>query len=102
MEVKINGYKFTEKEMANATRAELAVELGLPRKLGDVTIYWQNYQEATLNKPSFFYMVGDKSMTKALGKPSTFTVIFPDKPKEDEGKIPPGKIPPGKSPPVKL
>ena len=77
MEVKINGYKFPEKEIANATRAELAIELGLPRKLGDVTIYWQNYQEASLNKPSFFYMVGDKSMVKALGKPSTFTVIFP-------------------------
>ena len=77
MIVKITGYKFEEKELATGTRGELAIEKSLPRKKEDVTLYWQNYREASLDKPVFWYMVADRSMDKVLGKPSTFSVAVP-------------------------
>ena len=49
MEVNILGYKFSEKELAEETRSVLVVEKELPRKIADVTTYWQNYEEASLN-----------------------------------------------------
>lgn len=94
MKVEITGYKFIEKEFADSSRGELSNEIGLPRKKGDVTIYWQNYEEASLDEPIFFYMVGDRSMNKILGKPLNFIVTFPDEPKqgfpeyEEEAKKP--------------
>lgn len=93
MTEKITGYQFFEKEMATESRSGLVSAKALPKKKGDVTIYWQNYEEAALDKPIFWYMRGDKSMVATMGKPSEFKVTFPDPPKEEseegDGKIPP-------------
>ena len=93
MTEKITGYQFFEKEMATESRSELVSAKSLPRKKGDVTIYWQNYEEAALDKPTFWYMRGDKSMVATLGKPSEFKVTFPD-PKKEKSEEGDGKIPP--------
>ena len=93
MEVKINGYKYEGKEAATLKRGLLVTEKALPRKEADVTLYWQNYEEASLNKPIFWYMEYDESFPKSFGEPETFFVTFPDVPKEEPeeggGKIPP-------------
>ena len=97
MKETIIGYQFLEKEIATESRSELVSAKALPKKKGDVTIYWQNYEEAALDKPTFWYMRGDDSMISTLGKPLKFQVTFPDQPKEEpgegDGKIPPkGKL----------
>tara|TARA_R100000541_G_scaffold48086_1_gene55134 strand:+ start:172 stop:462 length:291 start_codon:yes stop_codon:yes gene_type:complete len=93
MQRKIQGYKFSEKELANESRSALVSAKALPKKKGDVTLYWQNYEEAALDKPIFYYMRGDKSMTASMGKPETFFVTFPGEEAEVPGeggiKIPP-------------
>jgi len=96
MQKTITGYQFFEKELATGARSELVSTKALPKKKGDVTIYWQNYEQAALDKPTFWYMRGDKSMVAAMGEPSKFTVTFPGKSKEEpeepgEGGI---KLPP--------
>ncbi len=88
----ILGYQFFEKEEATESRSSLVSAKALPRGKGDVTIYWQNYEEAALDKPTFWYMRGDKSMVATMGKPSEFKVTFPDAPKEEPGEDG-GKIP---------
>tara|TARA_R110002050_G_scaffold105862_1_gene215640 strand:- start:487 stop:780 length:294 start_codon:yes stop_codon:yes gene_type:complete len=84
MEVKINGYKYEEKEAAILKRGLLVTEKALPKKVKDVTLYWQNYEEASLNEPVFYYMEFDKSFPKSFGRPETFFVTFPDEPKKGE------------------
>ena len=98
MEITLIGYKFFEKEIATGARSELVSVKALPKAKGDVTIYWQDYEEAALDKPIFWYMRGDESMITALGKPSKFTVTVPGKkvevpnlPGEGEIKLPPKK-----------
>ena len=51
MQRRIQGYKFSEKELANESRSELVSAKALPKKKGDVTLYWQNYEEAALDEP---------------------------------------------------
>lgn len=85
----ITGYQFFEKEMATSARSELVGVKELPKKKGDVTIYWQNYEEAAFDKPTFWYMHGDDSMISTLGKPSKFKVTIPGESEEGDGKIPP-------------
>tara|TARA_R110002072_G_scaffold78407_5_gene181793 strand:- start:3269 stop:3550 length:282 start_codon:yes stop_codon:yes gene_type:complete len=90
MQRKIQGYKFSEKELANEKRSGLVSAKALPKKKGDVTIYWQDYEEAALDKPTFWYMRYDESMGKTMGKPETFFVTFPGEGAEEgDGKIPP-------------
>jgi len=96
MEVKINGYKYEGKEAAALKRGLLVTEKALPRGENDVTLYWQNYKEASLNEPIFFYMEYDKSFPKSFGEPETFFVTFPggeaevpDIPGEGGIKLPP-------------
>lgn len=86
MQKTILGYQFFEKEIATGARSELVSAKALPKKKGDVTIYWQNYEQATLDKPTFWYMLHDKSMDTTMGKASLFKVTFPDAPKEEPGK----------------
>ncbi len=93
MQITLTGYKFLEKEIATGARSELVSVKALPKKDSDVTVYWQNYEQAFLDKPTFWYMLADESMIATLGKPSKFKVTFPDPPKEESeeggGKIPP-------------
>tara|TARA_R100000541_G_scaffold16842_1_gene26517 strand:+ start:871 stop:1146 length:276 start_codon:yes stop_codon:yes gene_type:complete len=88
MEVKIRGYKYEEKEAATLKRGLLVTEKELPRKEKDVTLYWQNYEEASLNKPVFWYIEFDPSFPKSFGKPETFNVTFPDAPKDEGEEVP--------------
>ena len=88
MEVKINGYKYEEKEIAAEKRGQLVIDKALPRKEKDVTLYWQNYEEASLNKPVFWYIEFDLSFPKSFGKPETFNVTFPDAPKDEGEEVP--------------
>ena len=98
----IRGYQFFEKELATESRSSLVISKALPKKKGDVTIYWQNYEEASLDKPTFWYMRHDKSMDATMGKASEFKVTIPGPLKEEPGDggviLPPGegggKIPP--------
>ena len=85
----IIGYQFFEKEIATEKRSGLVIAKGLPRGKGDVTIYWQDYEEAAFDKPTFWYMRYDESMGKTMGKPSEFKVTFPGESEEGDGKIPP-------------
>ena len=85
----ITGYQFFEKEIATEKRSGLVIAKGLPRGKGDVTIYWQDYEEAAFDKPTFWYMLHDKSMDATMGKPSEFKVTFPGESEEGDGKIPP-------------
>ena len=80
----ILGYQFFEKELATGARSELVSAKALPRSKGDVTIYWQNYEEASLDKPVFWYMRHDKSMDATMGKASEFKVTLPS---EDESFV---------------
>jgi len=93
MQKTITGYQFFEKEMATEKRSELVSVKALPKKEKDVTLYWQDYEEAAFDKPTFWYMRGDDSMISTLGKPSKFKVTFPDPPKEEPGEGGGGKIP---------
>ena len=93
MKETIIGYQFLEKEIATESRSELVSAKALPKKKGDVTIYWQNYEQASLDKPTFWYMRHDKSMDATMGKASKFKVTIPDPPKEEPGEGD-GKIPP--------
>lgn len=88
MEVKINGYKYEEKEAATFKRELLVEEKALPKKKKDVTLYWQNYEEASLNKPVFWFIQFDESFPKSFGKPETFFVTFPDAPKDEGEEVP--------------
>ncbi len=94
MQKAITGYQFFEKELATSARSGLVSAKALPKKKGDVTIYWQNYEEAALDEPTFWYMRYDESMGKTMGKPSKFKVTIPDPPKEEPGEDGGGKIPP--------
>jgi len=93
MQETIIGYQFFEEEQATESRSSLVSAKALPKKKGDVTIYWQNYAQASLDKPTFWYMRGDKSMIDTMGKPSEFKVTFPDAPKDESEEVG-GEIPP--------
>ena len=76
MKITLICYTFLEKEIATGARSDLVSVKELPKKRGDVTIYWQNYEEATLDEPTFFYMLADKSMIATLGEPKKFEVTI--------------------------
>lgn len=80
----IIGYQFFEEEIAIGARSELVSAKALPKTKDDVTIYWQNYEEAALDKPVFWYMRHDKSMEATMGKASEFKVTLPG---EDESFV---------------
>lgn len=77
MKITLIGYKFFEKELAKESRSALVIAKALPKKKGDVTLYWQDYEEAALDKPIFYYMRGDKSMIATMGEPKKFQVTVP-------------------------
>ena len=97
MKITLIGYTFFEKEIATSARSELVSAKALPRGKGDVTIYWQNYEQAALDKPTFFYMLADKSMIATLGEPKKFQVTVSGESEEEEPSLPGDggiKIPP--------
>jgi hypothetical protein len=72
--MEITGYKYnTEQEAINARQA-CADYYGLPAAPDDVTQYWVDYEEASLDDPIFWYIIFDESIREILGEPTTFEV----------------------------
>jgi hypothetical protein len=68
------GYKYqTEQEAINA-RKQCADYYGLPKSPEDITQYWVDYQEASLDTPIFWYIIFDESIRDILGEPTEFEV----------------------------
>jgi hypothetical protein len=76
--MEVTGYKYTNEQDAINARKECADYYGLPKSPEDETIYWVNYQSATLDTPIFYYINFDDSLTVILGQPITFEVTTPN------------------------
>ncbi len=72
----IIGYKYDTENQAIAARKQCADYYGLPVSPEDSTLYWVDYQFASLNDPIFWYIVADDSILQILGQPIEFDVIF--------------------------
>ena len=72
----IKGYKYQTEQEAQTARKQCADYYGLPVAPEDVTQYWVDYEEASLNTPIFWYIIFDESIEVILGEPTTFEVIF--------------------------
>jgi hypothetical protein len=71
----IEGYKYNTEIEAQFARKQCADYYGLPVSPEDTTIYWVDYNEASLNDPIFWYIVYDESILDILGNPTEFEVI---------------------------
>jgi len=71
----IIGYKYNTEIEAQIARKQCADYYGLPKSPEDTTIYWVDYNEASLNDPIFWYIVYDESILNILGQPTEFEVI---------------------------
>jgi hypothetical protein len=70
------GYQYFIEQEAIDARKQCADYYGLPVSPEDVTQYWVDYEEASLNTPIFWYIIFDESIEVILGEPTTFEVIF--------------------------
>ncbi len=82
MTQEIKGYKFNTEQEAIDARKACADYYGLPKTPTDTTLYWVDYQEASLDTPIFWYITFDDSIEMILGTPETFDVTFSDEPIE--------------------
>jgi hypothetical protein len=73
--MEIEGYKYTTEQEAIDARKACADYYGLPKSPEDVTQYWVDYEEASLNTPIFWYIIFDESIEVILGEPTEFEVI---------------------------
>jgi hypothetical protein len=71
----MQGYQYTTETEAIAARKAAADYMGLPKNPNDTTIYWVDYQFASLNNPQFWYILFDESLLVVLGEPTEFEVI---------------------------
>lgn len=72
----IIGYKYDTEQDAIDARKQCADYYGLPVSPEDTTLFWVDYQTATLNEPIFWYIVHDDSLDDVLGYPIEFDVVF--------------------------
>jgi len=72
----IKGYKYTTQQDAINARELCDAYYGIPVAPDDVTQNWVDYQFAELNKPKFWYIIFDESLTPILGTPTTFDVLY--------------------------
>jgi hypothetical protein len=70
----INGYKYTTEQEAINARKQCADYYGLPKSPEDITQFWVDYQEASLDTPIFWYIIFDESIRDILGEPTEFEV----------------------------
>lgn len=73
----INGYKYTTEQEAINARKQCADYYGLPVAPDDVTQYYVDYAEATLDNPVFWYIEFYQGTELVLGEPTTFEVTTP-------------------------
>lgn len=71
----IIGYKYNTEIEAQEARKKCADYYGLPKSPEDTTIYWVDYNVASLNDPIFWYIIYDESILDILGQPTEFEVI---------------------------
>lgn len=72
--MEITGYKYLTEQEAIDARQQCADYYGLPKTPEDTTLYWVDYDEASLDTPIFWYIVFDASIETILGTPTTFEV----------------------------
>ena len=72
--MEITGYKYTNEQEAIDARKQCADYYGLPVTPEDVTKYYVDYTEASLDSPVFWYIVYDESID-FLGTPTDFEVV---------------------------
>jgi hypothetical protein len=70
----IKGYKYQTEQEAIDARKQCADYYGLPKSPEDITQYWVDYQEASLDTPIFWYIIFDESIRDILGEPTEFEV----------------------------
>jgi hypothetical protein len=70
----IRGYKYQTEQEAQTARKQCADYYGLPKSPEDITQYWVDYQEASLDTPIFWYIIFDESIRDILGEPTEFEV----------------------------
>ena len=70
----INGYKYTTEQEAIDARKACADYYGLPVSPEDVTKYYVDYQEASLDTPIFWYIEYYQGTEPVLGEPYEFEV----------------------------
>jgi hypothetical protein len=75
--MEVTGYKYTNEQDAIDARKACADYYGLPVSPEDVTQYWVDYNEASLDAPVFWYIVFDSSIEMILGQPTEFEVTTP-------------------------
>jgi hypothetical protein len=68
------GYKYATEQEAIDARKACADYYGLPVSPEDVTQYWVDYNEASLDTPIFWYIIFDESIREILGEPTDFKV----------------------------
>ena len=76
--MEITGYKYTNEQDAINARKQCADYYGLPVSPNDVTKYWVDYNEASLDNPIFWYIIFDSSIEIILGEPEIFEVTTPN------------------------
>jgi len=70
------GYKYTTEQEAIDARKQCADYYGLPKTPTDTTLYWVDYNEASLDTPIFWYIAFDESIIDILGEPTEFNVTI--------------------------
>ena len=76
----ITGYKYTTEQEAIIARETCDTYYGIPVSPEDVTQNWVDYQQATLDDPTFWYITYDQSLEVVLGQPTEFEVTTPPMP----------------------
>ena len=71
----MTGYKFNTEQEAIDARKACADYYGLPKTPTDTTLYWVDYNEATLDNPIFWYIQHNEGVEPILGQPIEFNVI---------------------------
>jgi hypothetical protein len=73
----INGYKYTNEQEAIDARKACADYYGLPVTPNDVTQYYVDYTEASLDTPVFWYIQYYEGTELILGQPYQFEITIP-------------------------
>ena len=73
----INGYKYTNEQDAIDARKQCADYYGLPVAPNDITQYYVDYTEASLDAPVFWYIEFYQGTELVLGEPTEFEVTTP-------------------------
>ena len=76
----ITGYKYTTEQEAITARELCNTYYGIPVHPDDITQNWVDYQQATYDDPTFWYIRFDQSLEVVLGEPTEFEITTPPDP----------------------